>query len=53
MAPDDPIPGTDAESNSKVVVVLPDNGRDPELTQVLRDAQEKYFARKRRQRQLS
>jgi hypothetical protein len=53
MAPDDPIPGTDVESNSKVVIVLPDNGRDPELTQVLRDAQEKYFARKRQQRQLS
>jgi hypothetical protein len=31
-----------------VVLVLPDNSRDPELTQVLRDAQEKYFARKPR-----
>ena len=34
------------------MVVLPDNGRDPELTAVLRkaemEAQEKYFARKRR-----
>ena len=53
MAPGDPIPGTDSASGSGVVIVLPDNGRDPELTQVLRDAQEKYFARKRRQRQLS
>jgi hypothetical protein len=53
MASDAPIPGTDSASSSGVVVVLPDNGRDPELTQVLRDAQEKYFARKRRQRQLS
>ena len=32
-------------SNSEVVLVLPDNSRDPELTQVLQDAQEKYFAR--------
>ena len=39
--------GSDAEANSPVVLVLPDNSRDPELTQVLRDAQEKYFARKR------
>jgi hypothetical protein len=42
-APEDPILG--AESKSEVLV-LPDNNRDPELTQVLRDAQEKYFARK-------
>ena len=28
--------------------VLPDNNRDPELTQVLQDAQQKYFARKPR-----
>ena len=40
-----PIPGRDQQ----VVLVLPDNSRDPELTQVLRDAQEKYFARKPRQ----
>jgi len=53
MAPDDPIPCTDSASSSGVVVILPDNGRDPELTQVLREAQEKYFARKRQQRQLS
>jgi len=48
MAPDDPIPGPDAEPNSQVVLVLPDNSRDPELTQVLRDAQEKYFRKRRR-----
>ena len=42
-APEDPILG--AESKSEVLV-LPDNNRDPELTQVLRAAQEKYFARK-------
>jgi hypothetical protein len=37
------------------IVVLPDNGRDPELTAVLRqaemEAQAKYFARKRRERE--
>jgi hypothetical protein len=52
MAPDDPTPGTGAESNSQAVLVLPDNSRDPELTEVLRQAQEKYFARKQR-RQLA
>jgi hypothetical protein len=45
----DPIAGTDAESNSSVVLVLPDNSRDPELTEVLQKAQEKHFAKKRRQ----
>src|SRR6266853_2869261 len=47
MAPDAPVPGTDTESNSNVVLVLPDNGRDPALTEALRNAQDKYFARKR------
>ena len=47
-APNEPIPGADAESKSEVVLVLPDNSRNPELTQVLRDAQEKFFARKSR-----
>jgi hypothetical protein len=42
----DPLPGPNPEATSEVVLVLPDNSRDPELTQVLRDAQEKYFARK-------
>ena len=46
-AADDPVPGSDAEANSPVVLVLPDNSRDPQLTQVLRDAQEKYFAKNR------
>jgi hypothetical protein len=44
-APEDPIAGADTDSKSEVLV-LPDNNRDPELTQVLRAAQEKYFARK-------
>ena len=43
--PEDPIAGGDTDSKSEVLV-LPDNNRDPELTQVLRAAQEKYFARK-------
>jgi hypothetical protein len=39
----------DAGSGSEVLV-LPDNNRDPELTQVLQDAQEKYFTRKHRRK---
>jgi len=46
--PDGPVPGSGAAANSQVVLVLPDNSRDPELTQVLQDAQEKYFAGKPR-----
>jgi hypothetical protein len=47
-ARDGHIPDADAESNSQVVLVLPDNCRDPELTQALQNAQQKYFARKPR-----
>lgn len=47
-APNNPNPSTEAEPNSNVILLLPDNRRDPELTQVLRDAQEKYFTRKQR-----
>src|SRR5262249_45152286 len=36
----------DAEVSSPVFLVLPDNSRDPELTRVLREAQEHYFAGK-------
>jgi hypothetical protein len=46
--PDNPVADTEAGSNSEVVLVLPDNSRDPELTQALKDAQKKYFAGKRR-----
>ena len=46
-APDTPVSG-DGEANDPVVLILPDNSRDPELTEVLRTAQEKHFARKRR-----
>jgi hypothetical protein len=48
-APEHPIPGIDAESTSQVVL-LPDNNRDPELTEELRKTQAKYFARKQRRR---
>jgi hypothetical protein len=46
-APEDPVPGAEAGSNLHVVI-LPDNGRDPELTKELLKAQEKYHSRKRR-----
>jgi hypothetical protein len=46
--PEDPIPGTDSKSTGQVVL-LPDNNRDPELTEELRKTQEKFFAKKRRQ----
>jgi hypothetical protein len=36
----------DADADSPVLLVLPDNGRDAELTQLLRNAQEDYFARR-------
>jgi hypothetical protein len=45
--PERPVPQGDSEG-SQVVLVLPDNNRDPELTQALQDAQEKYFAGKSR-----
>ena len=45
-APDNPLPGNDAGSSSQVVL-LPDNSRDPELTQALRDAQDKHLPTKR------
>jgi len=44
-AQNDPAQNRDAEAGSSIVLLLPDNSRDPELTQVLRDAQERYFAR--------
>jgi hypothetical protein len=38
----------DADADSPALLVLPDNSRDAELTQVLRNAQEAYFARRQR-----
>jgi hypothetical protein len=48
MASDDSIASVDPESNSETILILPDNNRDPGLTEVLRNAQEKYFARNQR-----
>jgi hypothetical protein len=45
---DDTISDTGTNSaRSNVVLLLPDNARDPELTEALQKAQEKYFASKR------
>jgi hypothetical protein len=44
--PEDATPGSDAEATAPVVIV-PDNGRDPGLTEALRKAQEKYFGKKK------
>jgi len=41
-------PRVDADANSQGLLVLPDNSRDRELTQVLRNAQEDYFAKRAR-----
>jgi hypothetical protein len=38
--------GSDSEANSSVVLLLPDNSRDPDLTQALCDAQDKHLPRK-------
>jgi hypothetical protein len=46
QAADAQAPRADAEADSPVLLVLPDNSRDAELTQVLRNAQEDYFARR-------
>jgi hypothetical protein len=46
-APEDTVPGAEADSNF-YVVILPDNGRDPEFTEKRLKEQEKYFARRRR-----
>ena len=41
-------PGSDAEPSPPVVLLLPDNSRDPELTQALRDIQAKHSPRRPR-----
>jgi hypothetical protein len=46
QAADARAPRADAEADSPVLLVLPDNSRDAELSQVLRNAQEDYFARR-------
>ena len=49
-ATDEAVPAADGEPHSEILL-LPDNCRDHELTAALREAQQQFFARKRRQRQ--
>ena len=49
-AADEAAPSADGEPHSEILP-LPDNCRDHELTAALRDAQQQFFTRKRRQRQ--
>ena len=48
-ATDEPVPGADGRLNCEVLL-LPHNGRDPELTEALGEAQDKFFAGKRQRR---
>jgi hypothetical protein len=48
VVPAHPASASDAEGNPPVVLLLPDNSRDPELTQALREAQENHSTRKPR-----
>jgi hypothetical protein len=47
-SPEESTSGGDGGATARAVVILPDNGRDPQLTEELRKTQEKYFARKHR-----
>jgi hypothetical protein len=44
-APEDPVPGAEAGSTSPVII-LPDNGRDPEVTEERRKAQGEILRQK-------
>ena len=44
---DEPHPDANTESNCEVLL-LPDNGRDPELTEALREAQDQLFGKRQR-----
>ena len=46
--PEHPAADSDTETSSPVVLLLHDNGRDPDLTQALRDAGAKHLPRKPR-----
>src|SRR5271169_2929641 len=46
--PGHPAPDGEVEATPPMVLLLPDNSRDPDLTQALRDAQEKQLPRKPR-----
>jgi len=43
-----PAADRDTEASSPIILVLPDNGRDPELTQAQRDTLENHLPRKAR-----
>ena len=43
-----PAADSNTEASPPVILLLPDNSRDPELTRALRDAQEKHLPRKPR-----
>ena len=49
-ATDEGAPAVDGEPHSEILL-LPDNCRDHDLTAALREAQQQFFAKKRRQRQ--
>ena len=44
--PEHPPADSDPEASSPVVLLLPDNSRDPDLTQALRDTRKKHCAEK-------
>jgi hypothetical protein len=44
----DPAPDSDTQAIQPVVLLLPDNSRDPDLTQALRDANKEHLPRKPR-----
>jgi hypothetical protein len=44
-APENLIAGSDAELSSTTVIIMPDNQRDPELTEELQKANKKYFTK--------
>jgi hypothetical protein len=44
----DPAPDSDTQAIQPVVLLLPDNSRDPDLTQALRDAKKERLPRKPR-----
>jgi hypothetical protein len=46
--PEQPAADRDTEASSPVVLLLPANGRDPELTQALRDTPENHLPRQPR-----
>ena len=44
----DPAPDSETQAIQPVILLLPDNSRDPDLTQALRDAKKEHLPRKPR-----